>query len=87
MSKKKKLIKRLKTLPNDFTYQELKQIVGYYGFEELSAGKTIGSSVKFVNKKTGKKIYLHKPHPGNIVKQYILREVIKAIGEEEEGNE
>lgn len=87
MSKKKKLIQRLKTLPDDFTFQELKQVVGFYGFEELTVGKTTGSAVKFVNKKTGKKLYLHRPHPGNIVKRYILQEVLKVIGEEENGNE
>lgn len=46
----------------------------------MTGGKTTGSAVKFVNEKTGKKIYLHKPHPGDIVKKYVLQEVISMIG-------
>ncbi len=80
MSKREKVIKRLLGMPSDFTYAELKQVLSAYGFQEMTGGKTTGSAVKFVNEKTGKKIYLHKPHPGDIVKKYVLQEVISMIG-------
>lgn len=82
MSKKDKLIQKIKNVPNDFTYQELIQLLGYFGYQEMDSGKTSGSSVKFVNKRTGRKIYLHKPHPGNVVKKYILREIISVLEKE-----
>lgn len=79
MSKKDKLIKRLYAIPSDFTYEEMKQLLEYYGFEEVKSGKTSGSSVKFYNKVSGMRMYFHRPHPGNIVKKYILRELIEIL--------
>lgn len=58
-------------MPTDFTWDELVKILNYKGYyEKQQTGKTGGSRRKFIN---GKRdiISLHKPHPGNIVKQYI----------------
>lgn len=79
MSKKDKLIERLRTVPKDFTYEELVSLLKYLGFEEVKSGKTSGSAVKFKNYKTNRIIYLHKPHPSNIVKKYILIYVIEEL--------
>ncbi|NDV57516.1 type II toxin-antitoxin system HicA family toxin [Bacteroides sp. 519] len=69
-----KLIERFKTLPSDFTYNELKRLLWYFGYEEGKKGKTSGSRVAF--KQEGlQPILLHKPHPGNIVKKYALEQV------------
>ena len=38
MSKKEKLIARLLSLPKDFTYDEMKTLLGYLGFEEDNKG-------------------------------------------------
>jgi len=79
MSKIDKLIARLKTIPKDFTWDELVKVLKYYGYEELSKkGKTGGSRRKFVNQEKDI-ISLHKPHPGNIVKQYALKQVLEKI--------
>jgi len=48
------------------------------GFEEVTG---TGSRVKFRDPKSGRIINLHKPHPGNVVKQYILDRVIDVIKE------
>lgn len=82
MSKKEKLIKRLKTKPKDFTYDELKTILNYLEFYESNKGKTSGSRVVFVNEK-GEKIEMHKPHPGNILKSYQVNKLIKILQEME----
>ena len=66
-------------MPSDFTYAELKQVLSAYGFEEFTGGKTSGPAVKFQNEKTGEKIYLHKPHPGDIVNRYVVQEVVRMI--------
>lgn len=80
MSKIEKLIERFKTVPKNFTWEELVKVLKYYGYHELSKkGKTGGSRRKFVNENNDI-INLHKPHPQNIVKQYAIRQVLEKIG-------
>jgi predicted RNA binding protein YcfA (HicA-like mRNA interferase family) len=38
-----------------------------------------GSRVKFDNGNADQMINLHKPHPGNIVKRYALRQLIEKL--------
>ncbi|MFT3824996.1 MAG: type II toxin-antitoxin system HicA family toxin [Chitinophagaceae bacterium] len=80
MSKTEKLLQRLLSVPRDFTWEELAKILGQFGFEELKKGKTGGSRRKFADKKNNI-ILLHKPHPGNIVKEYALKQVIEYLNE------
>lgn len=80
MSKKEKLLQRLKSKPKDFTYDELKALLNYLGYFEYNKGKTSGSRVKFFNI-NGAKIDLHKPHPGNIIKPYKINEIINILNE------
>ncbi len=77
MSKKDKLIARLLTVPKDFTYDELRTLLCYLGFEERSKGKTSGSRVEYA--KEDKTILLHKPHPNNQLKPYQIRDIIKKL--------
>ena len=80
MTRSDKLLQRLLTVPRDFTWDELTKILQHYGFNELKKGKTGGSRRKFVD--DGKNlIILHKPHPGNIVKEYVIRQVIVQLKE------
>jgi predicted RNA binding protein YcfA (HicA-like mRNA interferase family) len=46
------------------------------GFEEVSG---TGSRVKFHDPESGRIMNLHRPHPGNIVKQYVLDRVIDEL--------
>ncbi|MCL2182348.1 MAG: type II toxin-antitoxin system HicA family toxin [Chitinispirillia bacterium] len=72
MSRKDQLLARLKSMPKDFTFDELKTLLGLLGFILVEAGKTSGSRVTF---KLGEKvIMLHKPHPRKeILVQYLKR--------------
>ncbi len=79
MSKREKLIAKLKSKPKDFTYQELKTLMNLLGFYEWNNGKTSGSRVSFINKKKKIIIKLHKPHPNNILKKYQIDLIIDAI--------
>lgn len=79
MSKKDKLLKRLKSKPTDFTYDELRTLLNYLGFIENNKGKTSGSAVKYINSVYNKEILLHKPHPGNLLKQYQIKLVINIL--------
>jgi predicted RNA binding protein YcfA (HicA-like mRNA interferase family) len=80
MSKTEKLLLRLLSIPRDFTWDELTKLLGLFGFVELKKGKTGGSRRKFADEKKNV-IILHKPHPGNIVKEYAIRQIITQLKE------
>ena len=80
MSRNEKLVQRLLSLPKDFTWEELTKILTLFGYTEIKKGKTGGSRRKFADEKKHI-ISLHKPHPGNIVKEYALKQVIAQLKE------
>ncbi len=82
MSKADKLLTRFSSKPTDFSYQELKRLLGGFGYEESTRGRTSGSRVAFVNEKTKHILRLHKPHPGPNLKVYQLKLVETALREE-----
>lgn len=75
MSKFQKLLDRFLSKPTDFTYEEIKRLLGGFDYQEVNKGKTSGSRAAFINYKTGHIIRLHKPHPRNILKLYQLNEI------------
>ena len=79
MSKFEKLLKRLLTVPSDFTYSEAKAIAQQLGYEEKQKGRTSGSRVLLYRESDERKIMLHKPHPGDIMKLYSVRDFIDAL--------
>ena len=81
MSTKDKLIERFKRQPKDFTWQELVRLLGMFGFEIDNKGKTSGSRTVFV--KGGDEIEVHKPHPSNIIKEYVIKKVFKFLVDKE----
>ena len=76
MSQEEKLIKRLLSKPSDFTYDELRKLLGKLGYKESQSGKTSGSRVAFCNDISGHIIRLHKPHPSNVLKQYQIEQIV-----------
>ncbi|MBX3492070.1 MAG: type II toxin-antitoxin system HicA family toxin [Parvibaculum sp.] len=81
MTRKDKLIARLKARPRDFTWDELVRLLESLGYKEHRTGKTGGSRRRFVHR-DAPAISLHKPHPGNVVKMYAVDEVIRVLTEE-----
>ena len=77
MSKAEKLLVRLLSQPKDFTYSELKTLIASFGYSEEQGA---GSWVCFKSKTH--KIKLHKPHPGNILKQYQINLIIDELKKE-----
>ena len=77
MSTKDKLIERFKRQPKDFTWQELVRLLGIYGFDIDNKGKTSGSRTVFV--KDNDEIEVHKPHPSNMIKGYVMKNVLKFL--------
>ena len=81
MGTKDKLIERFKTLPRDFTWDEVKRLLEVTGYTLRNKGKTSGSRVIFINEHH-RPIMLHKPHPGNIIKGYALKQLYDTLKEE-----
>ena len=79
MNKKDKLIKRFKTLPRDFTFDEVVTLFQGCGFELEHKGSTSGSRVKFYNAKDENSYIMHKPHPSNIIKGYMMRDILNYL--------
>jgi len=82
MSRREKLTQRLLNRPRDFTWDELTGLLKGLGYEAVKPGKSGGSRRRFVHK-TAPPITLHKPHPGNIVKRYVIDDVIGVLRQEE----
>ncbi len=80
MAQLDKLRARLCAKPKDFTWDELVKLLTAYGFGALTKGKTAGSRRQFFNPTTQVAISMHKPHPGNILKEYQLKEIIALLG-------
>jgi len=80
MSQLDKLKASICAKPKDFIWDELVKLLAAYGFEALTKGKTAGSRRQFYNAATQVVISLHKPHPGNILKEYQLKEIITLLG-------
>ena len=71
---------RFLSLPKDFTFNELENLLLGFGYIRDNKGKTSGSRVVFKNDENGP-IMLHKPHPGNTVKLYALKQVLNELKE------
>lgn len=76
MSKRDKLIQRLLSIPSDFTYDEAKTLASQFGYKEHNKGKTSGSRILLFREKDCRKIMLHKPHPGDIMKKYAVQDLL-----------
>ncbi len=51
MGQKDKLIKKLKSKPRDFTFDEAESLLNFLSFRRSDKGKTSGSRVKFISEK------------------------------------
>lgn len=80
MGNLEKLTKRLLSKPKDFTYAELVGLLTKLGYEEDNVGKTSGSRKAFIRNQHI--IRIHKPHPGNEVKGYVIKIVIEELKKE-----
>ena len=70
MSKTDKLINKLHSARNTYTWTDLVALLTALGFEQLEGA---GSRVRFVNGDV--QIRLHKPHPQKELKAYAVRQV------------
>ncbi|QKE28096.1 toxin-antitoxin system, toxin component, HicA family [Arcobacter acticola] len=74
MSKQNKLISKFLEIPpkKDLTFKELSSLLLSLNFEKIEGA---GSAVKFYNKEKDLLINLHKPHPSDILKVYLVKQI------------
>ena len=82
MSKKEKLINRLKSRPVDFSFSELETLLSILGFARVDKGRTSGSRVMFVNRNK-QSILLHRPHGRKDLLEYQIKQIIDILEKEE----
>ncbi len=78
MSSQKKLINRLKSRPKDLKWKELVTMCQSLGFQEIQGN---GSRVKFFHEGLDFVICIHRPHPSNIVKEYMVKQIVNVFEE------
>ena len=81
MSQKDKLIKKLKTLPKDFTFEDAETLLKYLDYLRSNKGKTSGSRVVFY-RDGFPPILMHKPHPQKELKVYQVRQLLELLEQE-----
>ena len=82
MGQKDKLIKKLKSNPKDFTFEEAESLLGCLTYHRSNKGKTSGSRVMFISEEHQSKILLHKPHPRKELLEYQIRQLIEHLEQE-----
>lgn len=87
MGKKEKMIRRLLACPSDYTYSEAIALSASFGYQERNKGSTSGSRVMLFRESDRKKILLHKPHPGDIMKPYAVKQLLQHFVENGDINE
>lgn len=80
MSKQNKLIAKFLEIPpkKDLTFKELNSLLISLNFEKIEGA---GSAVKFFNKEKNLLINLHKPHPSDILKVYLVKQIQNKLKE------
>lgn len=80
MGRVEKLLRRLKSVPNDFTFDEIRALLEAYGYMLSNSGKTSGSRVRFI--KGSIAIILHKPHPRKELLEYQIKQILEILEKE-----
>jgi len=73
MSRRNKLLDRLKRKDKSLTWSELTTLLNGFGYNVYTGN---GSRRKFVNQETKRIISLHEPHPQKTLKPYMIKEVL-----------
>ena len=81
MSTKDKLLERFKSLPSDFTFDELVTLLCQLGYKKEEKGRTSGSRAVFVGDRATP-ILVHKPHPGNVVQRYVMKRILRLLNDD-----
>jgi predicted RNA binding protein YcfA (HicA-like mRNA interferase family) len=75
VSKKEKLLDKLRSLPSDFTWDEAVKVMKQHKFQLV---KNTGSRRTFRHE-NGVKVSIHEPHPQNTLLKYAMENLIEAL--------
>ena len=81
MGQKEKLIRKLKSRPKDFTFEEAETLLKFFAYDRSNKGRTSGSHVMFVSGDHAP-ILLHKPHPRKELLAYQVKQLIEVLEQE-----
>lgn len=81
MTKKDKLLERLKSLPKDFTVDELTVLLCRMGFSVSQKGSTSGSRMAYINSENGDIIRILMPHLGKIIGPITLKDILAFLND------
>ena len=79
MVAKDKLRERFMRLPKDFTFDEMVRLLRGFGYILDNKGATSGSRARFKNEITNEYIDIHRPHPGNIMKEWMMKTIFNHL--------
>jgi hypothetical protein len=79
MGSKEKIAERFKKKPKDFTFEETVTLLAYFDYTVHNKGATSGSRVRFKNKETDMYIDIHRPHPGSIMKEWMVKAIYQHL--------
>ena len=82
MSKKDKLIAKLKAQPRTFTFDDAESLLSYFSYTRSNKGRTSGSRIMFKSEIYKTKIILHKPHPRKGLLEYHVKQLIEQLEKE-----
>lgn len=85
MAKHDKLFEKFMKIPplKDLSFNELDTLLTHLGFDKLDDS---GSRIKFIHKNKNLVLSLHKPHPSNILKEYIVKQIQEVLKGFKDGN-
>jgi len=74
MSKREKFLRKFLQTPikKELTFSELETLLFALGYVKLDGA---GSAIKFYNEKSDNLINLHKPHPSDVLKVYMIKQI------------
>ena len=75
------MIERLLSMPADYSFDEVRTLLLRLGFEQSNKGKTSGSAVRFYRSSDQAVIMFHKPHSPDILKRYVMKDIIRTLKE------
>lgn len=79
MGTKEKVLQRFVRMPKDFTFDETVRLLRYLGYEVHNKGKTSGSRIRFIDMNAGEFIDIHKPHPGSVMKEWMMKAIYQHL--------
>ena len=78
MGQKEKLIRKLKSVPRDMTFDEAETLLRYLTYLRSNKGKTSGSRVMFTSD-SHPPILLHKPYNRTELLEYQVKQLIEIL--------